>query len=239
MTMSAQLWLLLTLSGVAATYYTYKPRLTTNSVQGRLTATTFILEKPQCLFDVTTSNNVWLIVANKTVQLNSNSLTNSAPRPKFQTSGYYWTLPTPENKYTCNNVADFIRVGDETSCSDKDICNAPLPSPGPYRVMFVVLNGNSLVYNSEWSDLITLRQGKAASLIDTWPGGRSGGMIVLTSILSVLLATFLVCLIGTFIVGRRIKKNPDSVPVPPVQATKNYATHHAPENPNIYSVPKL
>lgn len=44
--------------------------------------------------------------------------------------------------------------------------------------------------------------GKDPAGIDTWPGGRSGCMIVITSILSVLLALVVAALIGAFIIGR-------------------------------------
>lgn len=37
---------------------------------------------------------------------------------------------------------------------------------------------------------------------NVWPSGRSGGMIVVTSILSVLLAILLICLITALVFGR-------------------------------------
>ncbi|XP_066431436.1 uroplakin-3b isoform X2 [Eleutherodactylus coqui] len=224
-------------------YSSYIPQLIIKPFQGRVTATTFILDKPQCLFDRTSTNNVWLFVANKTVQLDNNQLSKSAPYSSFSSLGYYRTLRTVEKTFPCNDVANYIRVGSETSCSDSDNCNGPLISPGPYRVKFVVLDSNgALVDQTGWSGPITLHQGKRASSIDTWPGGRSGGMIVITSILSILLATFLVCLIGTFIVGRKniiCCKRTEEIEntVPQVVNMKNYKTHHAPENTDLCSQP--
>ncbi|KAG9462190.1 hypothetical protein GDO78_014755 [Eleutherodactylus coqui] len=274
MSFHIHLWLLLTLSAVAADYSSYIPQLIIKPFQGRVTATTFILDKPQCLFDRTSTNNVWLFVANKTgkellralkrtrmqsfkklkcsitfiiffhlVQLDNNQLSKSAPYSSFSSLGYYRTLRTVEKTFPCNDVANYIRVGSETSCSDSDNCNGPLISPGPYRVKFVVLDSNgALVDQTGWSGPITLHQGKRASSIDTWPGGRSGGMIVITSILSILLATFLVCLIGTFIVGRKniiCCKRTEEIEntVPQVVNMKNYKTHHAPENTDLCSQP--
>ncbi|XP_056416530.1 uroplakin-3b isoform X2 [Hyla sarda] len=231
-------------------YYTsYIPQLTGKSFQGRVTATTFILDKPQCLFSQDSTLTVWLIVANQTVQLDNTKLSQNAPYYLFPSSGYYRTLRTTADTYPCNNVADYIRVGNDASCSDPNNCNGPLPSSGPYRVKFVVLNSaNVLLDQTGWSAPITLRQGKTSSVIDTWPGRRSGGMIVITSILSVLLATFLLCLIGTFIVGRKniicCKKNENMetpvFEVPPALNIKDYKTHVVPGNPDLelYASPK-
>ncbi|XP_069829072.1 uroplakin-3b-like [Dendropsophus ebraccatus] len=237
-----QLWLLVTLSAVAADYI---PQLADNSVQGRVTATTFILVKPQCYFNQGSAFNVWVIVANSTAQLDNAALSKSAPYSSFSSSGYYRTLRMTADSYPCNSVADYLRVGSDLSCFDNDNCNGPLTSPGPYRVKFVVLNAaNTLVDQTSWSAPITLRQGKTSAIIDTWPGRRSGGMIVITTILSILLASFLLCLIGTFIVGREnvicCKTEKKELTVPPPVNIKDYKTHIAPENPDfdLYSNPK-
>ncbi|XP_073427621.1 uroplakin-3b-like [Dendrobates tinctorius] len=247
MSLKRQLWLLVTLSAVAADFTSYIPQLASTSLQGRLTATTFILSKPKCIFNSGTTNNVWIVIANNTVQLSNNNLINKgATYSTFETLGYYHTLTATENSYSCDNIAEYIQIGTDTSCFDNfDSCNKPLTSPGPYRVIFVVMDSTgAFVDKTGWSGPITLRQGKASSVIDTWPGGRSGGMIVITSILSILLATFLVCLIGTLIMGRQniiCCKKTEKIehPVPQPQNLKNYKTHHAPEHAEIYSQPKV
>ncbi|XP_075706538.1 uroplakin-3b [Rhinoderma darwinii] len=243
MSFHSLLWLLFTLSAVAVDISYYTPQLTISPLQGRVTVSTFILDNPQCLFDRTSSNVVWLIVANQTVILSDSDFTKSAPYSSFERLGYYRTLNNIESSYPCNSEPQYIRVGNDYPCTGPDNCNGPLTSPGPYRVKFVVITSASTVMNqTQWSYPITLRQGKMASGIDTWPGGRSGGMIVITSILSILLATFLVCLIGTFIVGRKnltcCKKNEKiESTIPQALNMKNYKTHHAPENTSIYSEP--
>ncbi|XP_073526661.1 uroplakin-3b isoform X2 [Phyllobates terribilis] len=245
MSLKMQLWLLVTLSAVAADFTSYIPQLASTALQGRLTATTFILSKPKCIFNLATTNNVWIVVANNAVQLSDNDLINKdAKYSTFSTLGYYHTLTNTENSYSCDNIAEYIQIGNDMSCfGNSDSCNGPLTSTGPYRVIFVVMDSTgAFVDKTGWSGPITLRQGKASSLIDTWPGRRSGGMIVITSILSVLLATFLVCLIGTFIVGRQniiCCKKTEKIEntVPQAQNLKNYKTHHAPENTELYSQP--
>ncbi|XP_071992436.1 uroplakin-3b-like [Engystomops pustulosus] len=228
-----QVWMLVTLSVVAADYTYYIPQLVPTSLQGRLTTTTFTLESPKCLFKQMSTNTVWLLVANKIVD--TTKLTIPAPYSSFASNGYYLTLNATESSYNCDNNASYIRVGSDTSCSTPNTCNGPLASTGKYIVKFVVLDiNNKIVDETGWSGVITLRQGKASSVIDTWPGRRSGGMIVLTSILSVLLAFILVGLIGAFILGSKHVK-PDTV-APPV-ATKNYETHYASEKKNTYSEP--
>ncbi|KAM4048233.1 uroplakin-3b-like isoform 1-T2 [Anomaloglossus baeobatrachus] len=246
MSFHARLWLLVTLSAVAADYTSYIPQLASTSLQGRLTATTFILSKPKCIFNSAPTNNVWIVIANDGVQLNDSNLINKdAMFSTFSTLGYYHTLTATVQSYTCDNNPEYIRIGSDTSCfANSDSCNPPLTLPGPYRVIFVVLNSTgALVDKTGWSGPITLRQGKSSSVLDTWPGRRSGGMIVITSILSVLLATFLVCLIGTFIVGRQNlicckKTEKRENPIPQVQNLKNYKTHHAPDNTELYVEPK-
>ncbi|XP_044141542.1 uroplakin-3b [Bufo gargarizans] len=236
MSFHVQLWLLVTLSAVAADYSFYTPQLTAKSLTGKITATTFVLDKPQCVF--TSNNAVWLIVANSTVAagLKDTQLSTAPFYSLSASSAYYRILGDSESTYPCNNEAQFIRVGNDTSCSGTSNCNGPLPSPGQYQVKFVVVNPNmDLVDQTSWSPIIRLSQGKVSSSIDTWPGRRSGGMIVITSILSILLATFVVCLIGTFIVGRKniicCKKTENiEYPVPQALDMKDYKTHNIPKN---------
>ncbi|XP_075051210.1 uroplakin-3b isoform X2 [Mixophyes fleayi] len=221
----------------------YIPQLTNSPIPGRVTTTTFVLDKPQCLFNQSSNNLVWLFVAYSTVTLSDNMLAGAAPYSSFSTNRYYRTYRTLEKAFPCSTTPDYIRVGDQTVCSDPDNCNGPLNSPGPYRVKFVVLDSTGkLIDQTGWSNPITLRTGKSSSVIDTWPGRRSGGMIVITSILSVLLAIFLACLIGTFIIGSKNafcskKTGKEKTVVQQEIDMKNYKTHHMQTNAPIYDEP--
>ncbi|KAG8451725.1 hypothetical protein GDO86_003789 [Hymenochirus boettgeri] len=210
----------------------YVPQITLMAIEGKITSTTFALDKPQCIFG-NTGNAVWLLVARNNVSLSitNQQLISLSPYSSFSTNGYYHVQFSIESSYTCSNTPDYIRVGNEANCLDIKFCNGPLQDSGPYRVKFVVLNGNNLVSASSWSYSITLVTGKSPSTIDTWPGKRSGGMIVLTSILSVLIAILTGCLVAAFLSGCKkicIKKVKEENPL--VQAggnTNNYKTHYA------------
>ncbi|OCT95015.1 uroplakin-3b [Xenopus laevis] len=217
---------------VGADITTYVPQLTLMPIQGSVTSTTFTLDKPQCIFGSRT-NQVWLLVARSNVSV---SITNAMLKPpsmysSFPTQGYYHVPLGTEASYPCSNTADYIRVGDTVYCTDNTYCNAPLPDSGPYRVKFVVMNNNALVSSSLWSGLITLRTGKNPSTIDTWPGRRSGGMIVLTSILSLLMGILTLCLTAAFFVGckgmSRKKGTKENSIIQADQNTKNYKTHYS------------
>ncbi|KAJ1165636.1 hypothetical protein NDU88_006055 [Pleurodeles waltl] len=84
-----------------------------------------------------------------------------------------------------------VRVGDNTTCLNdpnfNGTCNPPLQSNTSYRFVYGLLKNGGRIGQTLWSDKITTKAVKNSDTIDTWPGRRSGGMIVITSILSVLL----------------------------------------------------
>ncbi|XP_005379541.1 PREDICTED: uroplakin-3a isoform X2 [Chinchilla lanigera] len=96
--------------------------------------------------------------------------------------------------------AYLIRVGDNRTClwdpNFWGLCNAPLSAATAYRFKYVLVNVSTGLVQDEslWSDAIrTNQRGNRApstatpyAAIDTWPGRRSGGMIVITSILGSL-----------------------------------------------------
>ncbi|NXM75451.1 UPK3A protein, partial [Serilophus lunatus] len=95
-----------------------------------------------------------------------------------------------------------FRVGDDSTClydpNFLDVCNPPLTPDTTYRFKYVLIDSTEGIVKDQslWSDPIRTRRVKLPLRIDTWPGPRSGGMVVITSILSVLmfllLAGFLV-----------------------------------------------
>ncbi|XP_009677100.1 uroplakin-3a [Struthio camelus] len=94
-----------------------------------------------------------------------------------------------------------FRVGGDGTClydpNFLDVCNPPLTPDTTYRFKYILVDNTDGIMKDQtlWSDPIKTRRVKLPLKIDTWPGRRSGGMIVVTSILSVfmflLLAGFL------------------------------------------------
>ncbi|XP_078510145.1 uroplakin-3a [Lissotriton helveticus] len=85
-----------------------------------------------------------------------------------------------------------VRVGDNTTCLNdpnfSGICNPPLANNTAYRFVYRLINkASARIDQTLWSDQITTKAAKSSDSIDTWPGRRSGAMIVITSILSTLL----------------------------------------------------
>ncbi|NXQ96952.1 UPK3A protein, partial [Sagittarius serpentarius] len=96
-----------------------------------------------------------------------------------------------------NKVSDVLkhylfRVGDDGTClydpNFVAVCNPPLAPDTTYRFKYVLLDSTEGIMKDQtlWSDPIKTRRVKLPLKIDTWPGRRSGDMIVITSILSVL-----------------------------------------------------
>nr|XP_006127809.1 uroplakin-3a isoform X2 [Pelodiscus sinensis] len=86
-----------------------------------------------------------------------------------------------------------FRVGDDVTClydpNFPGACNPPLAQDTTYRFKYLLVDVNAGVVKDQtlWSDPMKTRRVKQSSTIDTWPGRRSGGMIVITSILSTLM----------------------------------------------------
>ncbi|XP_032842346.2 uroplakin-3a [Tyto alba] len=96
-----------------------------------------------------------------------------------------------------NKVSDVLkqylfRVGDDVTClydpNFLAVCNPPLAPDTTYRFKYVLLDSTEGIMKDQtlWSDPIKTRRVKLPLKIDTWPGRRSGDMIVISSILSVL-----------------------------------------------------
>ncbi|NWI12305.1 UPK3A protein, partial [Crypturellus soui] len=106
--------------------------------------------------------------------------------------------PDPADVGDVNKVADVLkqhlfRVGDDGTClydpNFLDVCNPPLAPDTTYRFKYTLVDNTDGIMKDQtlWSDPIKTRRVKLPMKIDTWPGRRSGGMIVITSILSVFL----------------------------------------------------
>ncbi|XP_007502662.2 uroplakin-3a [Monodelphis domestica] len=112
-------------------------------------------------------------------------------------------LPNLDEAGDVSKVAEIlsaylVRVGDNGYCSlnpnFKGTCNPPLTRATEYRFKYVLINPSSGFVEDQtlWSQPIRTNQISPYLEIDTWPGRRSGAMIVITSILSTLVFFLLV-----------------------------------------------
>ncbi|XP_069471056.1 uroplakin-3b [Ambystoma mexicanum] len=232
------------LAGIAAVHGLapefYVPQVTTQQILGKVTSTTFALEMPSCIFDTSSPDTIWLLVsyASASVTVNDERISRYS---QLSTFGYYMTLAMTGNQFRCppeDGKVAVLRVGTNTSCVDDPTiqdCNGPLPPSSSVRVRFVRRDvNNNTTARTRWSDVINLKKMKPSSGIDTWPGRRSGGMIVITTILSVFLAILLACLMAAFAFGckdicwRKEINNTEYVE-PDFNKLKRYNSHHVPE----------
>ncbi|XP_005986909.1 uroplakin-3b [Latimeria chalumnae] len=203
-------------SCTAAQDVPYLPEVAFNNVAGSVTATTFTLQQPRCIFkDVFSSCplcQLWVAVA---TEKGANNLITTVGRPvtfagyqKLSQRGYYFTMRSSKDLYKCVENDDKVRVlrlGADTSCPQsigESDCNGPLPDSGSYRARFLIVDsqsGNMLKAQSQWSKSIQLKRPKDPASIDTWPGKRTGGMVVVTTILVILLAILLLLFIVALI----------------------------------------
>ncbi|NWI83441.1 UPK3L protein, partial [Dryoscopus gambensis] len=222
----------------------YRPTLArTPPLEGLITASTFVLDQPRCVFGGYDNADIWLVVAlDKGGSTFNNTAGPGTPETAFQSFpdpvSAYMTLNATLANYPCPKPAGDItvlRVGSETSCAQDEArptCNGPLPGPGPYRVKFLALEGSEPVAETDWSAPITLRTAKSPSSISTADSGHSAGMIAITTILSILFAILLAGLVAMLVFwgsdscgGSSTFSKPESVSV------RRYNTHHVYDQP--------
>uniref|UniRef100_A0A8C5KL02 Uroplakin 3B n=1 Tax=Jaculus jaculus TaxID=51337 RepID=A0A8C5KL02_JACJA len=193
----------------------YTPQITAGTLEGKVTASTFSLEQPRCVFDGYASANetIWLVVAFSNASRdfqNPPTVAKIPASPQLLTDGHYMTLPLFLDQLPCEEPkggdgdVPVLRVGNDFGCRQQPYCNAPLPDPGPY---------------------------KAPSSIDTWPGRRSGCMIVIASILpslaGLLLLAFLAASTMHFSSLWWPEEAPEQLRIGSFRG-KRYMTHHIP-----------
>ncbi|KAM4677365.1 uroplakin-3a [Discoglossus pictus] len=180
------------------------------------TQTTIIMEKPYCRF--TEPGTVYLYavrngVTNNAVYDNAGKIftltyvqTNGGSIGPYQVISF--GVPSCTKDIPFENLTDptpyVIRVGDNTNClndpNSSGPCNAPLLNGTAYRFKYVLADSNGIKKDeTDWSLPITTKNGKDHEAMDSWPGRRSGGMIVLTSILSTLLFFLLVAFVAAVV----------------------------------------
>ncbi|NP_001083096.1 uroplakin 3A L homeolog precursor [Xenopus laevis] len=167
------------------------------------TQTTITLERPFCMFKdaidvylfaiVKGATNIQVADAAKKVIASNYTGTQGGLLGPYQVAKL--DNPKCENIQASNIMADpnkyIVRVGGDVNCltdpNFKGICNPPLQNNLQYRFTYVFTIGDVVQYQTDWSPPISTVNVKSSGTIDTWPGRRSGGMIVLTSILSTLM----------------------------------------------------
>ncbi|XP_047389605.1 uroplakin-3b isoform X1 [Sciurus carolinensis] len=143
-------WLLLLLvlswlqSSLSLELIPYKPQVAAWDLEGKVTATTFSLEQPRCVFDghASTVDTIWLVVAfshaSRDFQ-NPQTLAEIPDSSRLLTHGHYMTLPLSLDQLPCEDSVGvrggvpLLRVGNDFGCRQQPYCNVPLPGPGPYR----------------------------------------------------------------------------------------------------------
>ncbi|NXK88971.1 UPK3B protein, partial [Formicarius rufipectus] len=214
----------------------YVPRVPPVALLGKVTATTFALERPCRIFDqhANALDSVWLAVAFANVTATFRNPPSRADVPLYKqlpTALSYMTLETAAAVYTCSAPSSAVlRVGDDTACRDEgrqDPCNGPLPSPGPYRVKFLLMGCHGPKAETRWSQPILLHRALSPSTIDPAPLRRSSDMVVIISILASLgtvLATTVLGALGAKVWGSLFHRDLGTSTF----ARRSYRTHHIP-----------
>ncbi|NWZ21036.1 UPK3B protein, partial [Asarcornis scutulata] len=182
----------------------YEPRVPPGALLGKVTATTFALERPCCVFHRLTnaSDTVWLVVAFANASATFRNPPSRADVPLYEglpTAHAYMTLETAAAAYACSVPGPVLRVGGDAACGGQHgqtACNGPLPSPGPYRVKFLVMGCHGPKAETRWSDPILLRRARSPSTVDPTPTQRSSDVVVIASILASLGAGLAVAALG-------------------------------------------
>uniref|UniRef100_A0A8C5JBF3 Uroplakin 3B n=1 Tax=Junco hyemalis TaxID=40217 RepID=A0A8C5JBF3_JUNHY len=161
----------------------YVPQVPPMALLGRVTATTFALERPRCVFDghADASDAVWLAVAFANASAafrNPQCRAEVPPYKELLAARSYMTLETAAAAFSCSAPGPAVlRIGADTACRDQgrqDPCNGPLPSPGPYRVKFLLMGCRGPKAETRWSEPILLRTGTGGTA--TPPRGRKGSL---------------------------------------------------------------
>ncbi|NXT02739.1 UPK3B protein, partial [Jacana jacana] len=210
----------------------YVPQVPPTALLGKVTATTFALEMPCCVFDRETnaSDVVWLVVAFANASDTFRNPPSQSDVPLYEglpTAHSYMTLETVATAYSCSapNTA-VLRVGDDTACGGQggqDPCNGPLPSPGPYRVKFLVMGCHGPKAETLWSDPILLQRATSLTTINPAPTHRGSDVVVITCILASLGAALALAVLGAVGYGgcRDMLRGR-------VGMHQSYRTHHIP-----------
>nr|XP_015222763.1 PREDICTED: uroplakin-3b-like protein isoform X2 [Lepisosteus oculatus] len=201
----------------------YTPEITAYNMAGRVTGTTMVMKQPRCYFDnqlllpcTPDKCEIWLVAAvgsgiqNFDADKGKSTILSESPYPTAFTGSppknYYLTKVGRQQVFPCQQSHGIVyfRVGDEGNCTSAN-CNGILPAGSTVRVKYVLVDPASRNVTTEtyWSQNITLYSSTDPVVIFDGIRQRSAGMIVITSILSVLLFLLLLLLIAGLIYANR------------------------------------
>ncbi|XP_048448984.1 uroplakin-3a-like [Rhincodon typus] len=185
------------------------------------TATTITLSKPICLFTNGTIVEVFGVQANSTSLPNEIGPTiKNYQQTRGGATGPYraasfviatctsspFMASTDPTRIQAEIDEYLFRAGNDVQCLNQvsnppEICNAPLEAGATYRFKYAVRNESTKAIEVEtlWSDSISLLQVVEPTILSISPGGRTGGMVVITTILSILLF-LLLCAFATMLI---------------------------------------
>ncbi|XP_072550049.1 uroplakin-3b [Salminus brasiliensis] len=221
-----------------------------------ITTNTVILLQPGCCFDnltnlLCTSNTceIWLVPAVDTgvskfdANKNRPDFLSLSPYPSAFTGNspgnYFLTKVGVQNDFPCPpSASNYFRVGADGACSTTN-CNGVLPegSSPSFKYLLIEPVKKTLLGETQWSDNIPLRILKDPGTLGDGFAGRSGAMVVITTILCVamaLLLLFLIVVLALCCCGDKSSKGPGSV----VGSFRipHYDTHHL-KDPSPYDNP--
>ncbi|ELW56444.1 Uroplakin-3b-like protein [Tupaia chinensis] len=187
----------------------YTPQLSSPTLAGRLTQSTFTLEQPLGQFhrpNISDYDSIWLVVAhgNATQNFRAPQRTADIPTPAdFHRKGYYLTLMAHRGLYPAGPASSqlrVLRVGNDTSSPPQPQGAATTPCRA---------------------------RAPTAQALRAAPGPQSAGTVVIIAILSVLLAVLLVSLLSVLIYTCFDSCRSTSISGPGEPASvRTYTTHH-------------
>ncbi|XP_072125505.1 uroplakin-3a-like [Mobula birostris] len=229
----------------------FKPEIPlTTSFRGLRTATTVTLSKPVCVF--LGGDIVEVFGVQSTAPSIKNKIGNSKVKSYQESRGgelepYHagrFGIPlctSPPFRINANPVLSpaeidsyLFRAGNDVQCLKKidngsGICNAPLNGKASYRFKFALRNSttHSIVSETLWSEPISLIQASDYRVINTQIGYRTGGMVVITTILVILLFLILCAFVISLVISYMNGEGPaiEQQPIP-----KTYVAHHRNED---------
>ncbi|XP_060695886.1 uroplakin-3a-like [Hemiscyllium ocellatum] len=184
------------------------------------TATTITLSKPICLFPNETVDvfgvqaSVFPLPAEIGSMIRSYQQTDGGATGPYRAASFAtstctslpFMLSTDPARVQAEIDKYLFRVGNDVQCLNQvnnppENCNAPLRANATYRFKFAVRNTSTNVTENEtlWSDPISLLRVFEPTGLNPSPGGRTGGMVVITTILSILLF-LLLCAFATILI---------------------------------------
>ncbi|MBN3325997.1 RASL2 protein, partial [Atractosteus spatula] len=204
----------------------YIPEITTYNMAGRVTGNTMVMKQPRCYFDnllllpcTPDKCEIWLVAAvgsagiqNFDADKEKSTILSESPYPTAFTGSppknYYLTKVGLQRGFPCQQSRGIVyfRVGDEGNCTSAN-CNGILPAGSTVRAKYVLVDPASRNVTTEtyWSQNITLYSSTDPAVIFDGIRQRSAGMIVITSILSVLLFLLLLLLIAGLIYANNLQ----------------------------------